>query len=150
MPQDTQTNTRLAQKFIQHITRGCWPEGDSELDEAQRMISPDYEYQLLPKSLKHPPMAWPQHRDWLSKTIRGAGFTDFYMDIRRSTAQDDRVILEAVSRAIAKDGRSYSNEYRFAIMFSQDGKICKEEEFLDSLYVVEFLNQGNIKVLEHE
>jgi ketosteroid isomerase-like protein len=72
------------------------------------------------------------------------------MDIRRSTAQDDRVILEAVSRAIAKDGRSYSNEYRFAIMFSQDGKICKEEEFLDSLYVVEFLNQGNIKVLEHE
>jgi ketosteroid isomerase-like protein len=141
-------HTELAREFIQCITKGCAPDdqADSALDRAEAMISADYQYQLLPKSLGHQPLKWPEHRKWLAENIRNSGFHKFRIDVQQSTAEGDRVVLEATSFAIAGDGREYSNQYRFTISFNEDDKICREVEFLDSLYVATFIGKSDIGV----
>jgi ketosteroid isomerase-like protein len=53
------------------------------------------------------------------------------IDIRNITAEDDRVALEFVGRAVFDDGTSFLNYYH-TLFFIHDGKIAKGRAYLDT------------------
>ena len=54
------------------------------------------------------------------------------------TAEDDRVAIEAESRARLVDGRLYHNRYHFLFVL-RDGRIAVVKEYLDTLHAREAL-----------
>jgi len=54
------------------------------------------------------------------------------------TAEDDRVAIEAESKATTLQGRLYHNRYHFLFVI-RDGKIRLVKEYLDTLHVREVL-----------
>ena len=64
------------------------------------------------------------------------------MTILSTTAEDDRVAIEAESHGRLVDGRSYENQYHFLLRFDADGKVVEFKEYLDTLYAFETLFDG--------
>src|SRR5688500_3544528 len=64
------------------------------------------------------------------------------MTILSTTAEGDRVAIEAESHGRLVDGRPYENQYHFLLRFDADGKVVEFKEYLDTLYVFETLFDG--------
>jgi ketosteroid isomerase-like protein len=60
------------------------------------------------------------------------------LTIRELTAAGERVIVEATSDAMRRDGRRYQNSYVF-IFIVRDGQIRRQREFCDIILADEFL-----------
>jgi ketosteroid isomerase-like protein len=57
------------------------------------------------------------------------------------TAEEDRVAVEAESKATTLHGRNYHNRYHFLFVV-RDGKIALVKEYLDTLHVREVLGSA--------
>jgi len=55
------------------------------------------------------------------------------MTIEATTAEGDRVAMEAKGHATLSDGRVYENVYHFLFLF-RDGRICHVKEYMDTQY----------------
>ena len=64
------------------------------------------------------------------------------MTILSTTAEDDRVAIEAESHGRLVDGRPYENQYHFLLRFDADGRVVEFKEYFDTLYVFETLFDG--------
>ena len=130
-------NTKAAIQYLQHIVDASGKMGKPSFDKAFSMVSDDFEIEVLPTSVMMPPMKLEPYRKWLEPMV-GEMFSDFNMKVLETTAQENRVVVEAQSNAKTKDGRDYGMEYRLTIIFNDDGKITKVKEYVDSLYTARF------------
>jgi ketosteroid isomerase-like protein len=64
------------------------------------------------------------------------------MTVLSTTAEGDRVAVEAESSGRLVDGRPYENQYHFLLRFDVDGRVLEFKEYLDTLYVFETLYDG--------
>ena len=70
----------------------------------------------------------------VTATSGGGQFPNgFRMEIKRLTAEDDRVAVEAESNAVTADGRLYNNKYHFLITL-RDGRIAELKEYFDNIH----------------
>ncbi|MCK9453478.1 MAG: nuclear transport factor 2 family protein [Bacteroidales bacterium] len=68
-------------------------------------------------------------------------FSDLEFNIVSLTAEDDRVIVEAYSKGLGKNSRSYENQY-LMLYRMKDGKIIEAKEFFDPLAVLAYTSQN--------
>jgi ketosteroid isomerase-like protein len=130
-------NTRTAIQYLQHIVDGSGKYGKASFDKAFALVSDDYEVEVLPSSVQMPKMKLPRYRKWLEPMVADM-FTDFTMKVLETTAQDNRVAIEATSSAKTKDGRPYGMEYRISFKFNDKGQITHMKEYVDSLFTARF------------
>ncbi len=130
-------NTNTAIEYLQHIVDGSGRYGRESFDKAFALVSEDFEIEVLPTSVNMPKMKLPRYRKWLEPMVDGL-FTDFTMKVLETTAQDNRVVIEAASSAKTKDGRPYGMEYRISFKFNDQGKITLVKEYVDSLFTARF------------
>ena len=130
-------NTRTAIQYLQHIVDGSGSKGRASFDKAFALVSDDFEIEVLPVSVKMPRMKLERYRKWLEPMVEEM-FSDFRMEVLETTAQDDRVVVEAKSSATPKDGRTYGMEYRISFKFNDEGKITLVKEYVDSLFTARF------------
>jgi ketosteroid isomerase-like protein len=130
-------NTKTAIEYLQHIVDGSGRYGKESFDKAFALVSEDFEIEVLPTSVKMPKMKLPRYRKWLEPMVADL-FTDFTMKVLETTAQDNRVMIEATSSAETKDGRPYGMEYRISFKFNDQGKITLQKEYVDSLFTARF------------
>jgi len=130
-------NTKTAIQYLQHIVDGSGRYGKESFDKAFALVSDDFEIEVLPSTLKMPKLHLPKYRKWLEPMVAEL-FTDFSMKVLETTAQDDRVVIEATSSAKTKDGRPYGMEYRISFRFNDEGQITHVKEYVDSLFAAKF------------
>ncbi|MBU4319345.1 MAG: hypothetical protein KKF30_18960 [Proteobacteria bacterium] len=130
-------NTEKAVQYLQHIVDGSGAKGKPSFDQAFALVSKDFEIEVLPVTVMMPPMKLERYRKWLEPMV-GDMFSDFTMKVLETTAQDDRVVVEAQSKAKTKDGRDYGMEYRISFIFNDKGEITKVKEYVDSLFTARF------------
>jgi ketosteroid isomerase-like protein len=65
--------------------------------------------------------------------------TRFRMTVVATTAEKDRVAMEATSHATLQDGKIYENTYHFLFVF-QDGLVKTVKEYLDTKYASEMMD----------
>ena len=61
--------------------------------------------------------------------------------VKVMTAEDDRVAIEAESKAVHVSGKPYANQYHF-LMRLRDGKITEFKEYMDTEMVTDVLCGG--------
>ena len=130
-------NTQTAIQYLQHIVDGSGSKGKASFDKAFALVSEDFEIEVLPSTVKMPKMQLDRYRKWLEPMVDEM-FSDFSMEVIETTAQDDRVVVEAKSSAKPKDGRFYGMEYRISFRFNKEGKISHVKEYVDSLFTARF------------
>jgi ketosteroid isomerase-like protein len=130
-------NTRAAVQYLQHIVDGSGKYGKASFDKAFALVSDDFEIEVLPDTVNMPKMKLARYRKWLEPMV-GDLFEDFTMKVLETTAQDNRVVVEATSSAKTKDGRPYGMEYRISFKFNDQGKITHVKEYVDSLFTARF------------
>ena len=91
-------NTKTAIEYLQHIVDGSGRFGKESFDKAFALVSEDFEIEVLPISVKMPKMQLPRYRKWLEPMVADL-FTDFTMKVLETTAQNNRVVIEATSSA---------------------------------------------------
>lgn len=130
-------NTKTAIQYLQHIVDASGKYGKESFDKAFALVSDDFEVDVLPSSVKMPKMQLPRYRKWLEPMVAEL-FTDFTMKVLETTAQANRVAIEATSSAKTKDGRPYGMEYRISFKFNDKGQITNVKEYVDSLFTARF------------
>jgi ketosteroid isomerase-like protein len=136
-PSQEERNTKTAIEYLQHIVDGSGRYGKESFDKAFALVSEDFEIEVLPTSVKMPKMKLPRFRKWLEPMVADL-FTDFSFKVLETTAQDNRVVIEASSSAKTRDGRPYGMEYRISFKFNDQEKITLVKEYVDSLFTARF------------
>jgi ketosteroid isomerase-like protein len=136
-PSQEERNTKTAIEYLQHIVDGSGRYGKESFDRAFALVSEDFEIEVLPSSVKMPKLKLSRYRKWLEPMVADL-FTDFTMEVLETTAQDNRVVIEASSSAKTKDGRPYGMEYRISFKFNDQGQITLVREYVDSLFTARF------------
>ena len=136
-PSQEERNTKTAIEYLQHLVDGSGRYGKESFDKAFALVSEDFEIEVLPSTVNMPKLKLPRYRKWLEPMVADL-FTDFTMQVLETTAQDNRVVIEATSSAKTKDGRPYGMEYRISFKFNDQGKITLVKEYVDSLFTAGF------------
>lgn len=61
-----------------------------------------------------------------------------------STAEGNRVCLEAESHGVLSDGQPYTNQHHAAVHFDDDGRVTAFHDYLDTLRIYETLLGGHV------
>lgn len=127
----TEANKKLVLQFCQHLS-------DRKLEEMFGLLSEDSIWSGVgrPETFKY---GGPRTKQQSVVFIGGflTSFREFRFDVQSSTAEDDRVAIEATSRGVGPGGNIYENQY--ILMFRCfDGKIVKITEFFDQIAVLEY------------
>jgi ketosteroid isomerase-like protein len=130
-------NTEIAINYLKYIAAGSGSEGQPAFDKAFSLVSEDFEIDVMPASLKMPKMKLKPYRAWLEPMVKN-NFVSFEARVVNTTAQDNRVVIEATSSAKTIDGRDYGQQYFIAFEFDDAGKIRLIKEYTDSLYSSRF------------
>lgn len=126
-------NTESAVQYLKYIAAGTGSEGKTAFDQAFAMLADNWEIELMPSSLKMPRMKLSSYRAWLEPMAKDQ-FVSFAINIVNTTAEGNRVVIEATSAAKTADGRDYGQQYFIALEFDEAGKITLQKEYVDSLY----------------
>ncbi|KAH8104841.1 hypothetical protein BXZ70DRAFT_922676 [Cristinia sonorae] len=135
-PQETETpQMKAALSWIHAVVETL------DMRELEAVITEDFTYEILPKSLGHHPR---QREEFLlyADAILFRFVKDFRATIHQVVQSWDAVVLYATCQAISVTGHPYTNEYMLVFSLSQqvDGqfKVRAVKEFLDSKYCAEF------------
>jgi ketosteroid isomerase-like protein len=123
-----EANKELAARFLQLFSQG-------PAAAALAMTTDDFEYWVpgnIPLSGRHNKTTVAQ----LLEGMAGAFKTPLEIEVLAYTAQDDRVAVEARSKATTATGKPFRNTYHFLFRF-RDGKIAELREYMDTAHVVE-------------
>jgi ketosteroid isomerase-like protein len=135
-------NTQTAINYLKYIAVGSGSEGQPAFDKAFALASEDFEIEVMPASLKMPKMKLKPYRAWLEPMVKGQ-FVSFEAHVVNTTAQDNRVVIEATSSARTADGRDYGQQYFIAFEFNEAGEIRLVKEYTDSLYSSRFYTKAD-------
>jgi ketosteroid isomerase-like protein len=135
-------NTQTAINYLKYIAAGSGSEGPPAFDRAFSLVSEDFEIEVMPASLKMPKMKLQPYRAWLEPMVKDQ-FVFFEAHVVNTTAQNNRVVIEATSSARTADGRDYGQQYFIAFEFNEAGKIRLVKEYTDSLYSSRFYTKAD-------
>ena len=135
-------NTQTAINYLKYIAAGSGSEGQPAFDRAFSLVSEDFEIEVMPASLKMPKMKLKPYRAWIEPMVKDQ-FVSFEAQVVNTTAQDNRVVIEATSSARTADGRDYGQQYFIAFEFNEADKIRLVKEYTDSLYSSRFYTKAD-------
>ena len=126
-----EANRELVLKFCRHLS-------DRDLDEMFGLMAEDGTWSGVgnPETFKYGGMRTK------AKSVNFIGgflnsFATFRFDVVTSTAEQDRVALEATSRGVAPGGQVYENQY-ILVFQCRDGMIVRINEYFDQIAVLEY------------
>ena len=135
-------NTETAVQYLKYIAAGTGSEGKPAFDQAFAMVADNWEIEVMPSSLKMPRMKLAPYRAWLEPMVKDQ-FVSFEVNFVNTTAEGNRVVIEATSTAKTADGRDYGQQYFIAFEFDEAGKITLQKEYTDSLYSSRFYTKSD-------
>jgi uncharacterized protein len=126
-------NKRLVREFLEHYAAGRY-------DAALAMLAPDAQWWLPGHPQEFPAAGWADKATVERRLASNLKLLPHGLEITigAMTAEDDRVAVEAESKARLVDGRLYHNRYHF-LFIVRDGRIHVAKEYLDTLHAVSAL-----------
>jgi uncharacterized protein len=126
-------NKRLVLDFLGHYAAGRYP-------AALAMLADDARWWLPGHPEEFPAAGWVDKATVERRLAANLKLLPHGLEITTGaiTAEDDRVAIEAESRARLVDGRLYHNRYHFLFVL-RDGRIAVVKEYLDTLHAREAL-----------
>jgi uncharacterized protein len=127
----TESNKKLVLQFCEHLS-------NRKLEEMFDLLSEDAIWSGVgrPESFKYGGQRTKQQSIGFIGAFLTA-FKEFRFDVVSSTAEHDRVAIEANSRGIGSGGSIYENEYM--LMFRcAGGQISRITEFFDQISVLDY------------
>lgn len=130
---DTEMNVSRAVAFIEAMV-------NCDLSSVKNLASDDFEYWVAGSTslsgssdIAKLTAAMPEFATVFPHGLR--------MSVTGTTAELQRVAVEAVSHGITANGRTYENSYHFLFEFDHAGKIAKLREYMDTAHVVDIFEK---------
>jgi ketosteroid isomerase-like protein len=129
-------NKKLVLDFLGHYAAGRY-------EAALAMLAPDSQWWLPGHKEEFPAAGWVdkatvEKRLWANLKLLPNGLE---ITTGAITAEDDRVAIEAESKATLVNGRTYHNRYHFLFVV-RDGSIVAVKEYLDTLHAMSALGSA--------
>ena len=136
LPMSLDANKQLVRAFLDHYAYGRY-------EAALAMLAPDSRWWLPGHPQEFPAAGWV---DKATVERRLAGNLRLLphgieISVGAMTAEDDRVAVEAESKAQLVNGTLYHNRYHFLFVI-RDGRIHAVKEYLDTLHVMNALGKA--------
>ena len=129
-------NKRLVRDFLEHYA-------GARYDAALEMLAPDARWWLPGHPEEFPAAGWVDKATVERRLASNLKLLPHGLEIviGAMTAEDDRVAVEAESKATLVNGRLYHNRYHF-LFIVRDGSICVVKEYLDTLHAASALGSA--------
>jgi len=133
LPMSLDANKRLVRDFLDHYAQGRY-------DAALAMLAADSRWWLPGHVQEFPAAGWVDKATVERRLAANLELLPNGLEIivGAMTAEDDRVAVEAESRATLVNGTLYHNRYHFLFVV-RDGRIHAVKEYLDTLHVMKAL-----------
>ena len=125
---------RIAIDYVRNIANG----GIDEKYLADDMCAWSITSRWMPRATY-----WPRLRN-----VKAIFATPLEMTIDSTTAQPDRVVIQAHSRGMLFTGEEYTNDYLFLIEFNEQGQIRHAREYFDPVRLRTILMPALLKYEE--
>lgn len=125
----TQTNISQAKAFVEAMST-------SDVSRVEALASDDFVYWVAGRT----PLSGSSSLAELTAAMPNFGKifpNGLRISVTATTAELQRVAVEAASHGITADGKTYENLYHFLFEFDDAGKIAKVREYMDTAHVVE-------------
>jgi uncharacterized protein len=138
LPMSLHANKQLVRAFLDHYACGRY-------DAALALLAPDARWWLPGHPHEFPAAGWV---DKTTVERRLAGNLKLLphgieISVGAITAEDDRVAVEAQSKARLVNGALYHNRYHFLFVV-RDGRIHAVQEYLDTLHAMSALTSARL------
>lgn len=125
----TQLNASKAKDFLEAMGKG-------DVSRVRALASDELEYWVAGRT------SLSGSRDMAQLAAGMPNFAKFFphglrMSVTGTTAEAQRVAVEAVSHGTTADGKTYENSYHFLFEFDDSGKIAKLREYMDTAHVAD-------------
>jgi ketosteroid isomerase-like protein len=132
-------NKKTVLEFLGHYAAGRY-------DAALAMLAPDSRWWLPGHPEEFPAAGWVDKATVEKRLASNLKLLPHGLEITTGTitAEDDRVAIEAESKATLVNGRLYHNRYHFLFVL-RDGSIVAVKEYLDTLHAKEALGSARAK-----
>ena len=132
-------NKRLVRDFLDHYAGGRY-------DAALAMLAPDAKWWLPGHPDEFPAAGWVDKAAVERRLASNLKLLPHGLEISvgAMTAEEDRVAVEAESKATLVNGRFYHNRYHFLFVL-RDGRIQVVKEYLDTLHAMAALSSARAK-----
>jgi uncharacterized protein len=129
-------NKRLVRDFLEHYGAGRY-------DAALEMLAPDARWWLPGHPDEFPAAGWVDKGTVQRRLASNLKLLPHGLEIivGAMTAEEDRVAVEAESKATLVNGRRYHNRYHFLFVV-RDERIQVVKEYLDTLHAVAALGSA--------
>jgi uncharacterized protein len=129
-------NKQLVRDFLGHYAAGRY-------EAALAMLAADAQWWLPGHREEFPAAGWADRATVQRRLASNLKLLPHGLEIiiGDMTAEDERVAVEAESKAILVNGRSYHNRYHFLFVI-REGRIQIVKEYLDTLHAVAALGSA--------
>jgi ketosteroid isomerase-like protein len=129
-------NKRLVRDFLEHY-------GSGRYEAALEMLAPDAKWWLPGHPDEFPAAGWVDKATVQRRLASNLKLLPHGLEIiiGAMTAEEDRVAVEAESKAVLVNGRLYHNRYHFLFVL-RDQRIQVVKEYLDTLHAVSALSSA--------
>ena len=136
LPMSLDANKQMVREFLDHYAQGRY-------DAALGMLAPDSRWWLPGHPQEFPAAGWVDKATVERRLAGNLKLLPHGLDIiiGAMTAEDDRVAVEAESKAQLVNGTLYHNRYHVLFVL-RDGRIHAVKEYLDTLHVVNALGSA--------
>ena len=131
--EQVQANTRLVVKFLEHAFA-------NQVESALAMLTDDATWWVSgnPERLKVAGLKQRAQIERLLKSVARMVPAGMQVTMKGTTAEGDRVAVEAAAEGVWINGRIYRNNYHFLFEL-RDGAIMEVREYMDTLQVLDIL-----------
>ena len=136
LPMSLDANKQLVRDFLGHYVHGRY-------QAALAMLAPDSRWWLPGHPQEFPAAGWVDKATVERRLAGNLKLLPHGVDIVLGavTAEDDRVAVEAESKATLVNGELYHNRYHFLFVV-RDGQITIVKEYLDTLHAMRALGSA--------
>ena len=136
LPMSLETNKRLVRDFLDHYAQGRY-------QAALALLAPDSRWWLPGHAQEFPAAGWADKATVERRLASNLKLLPHGLEISvgAMTAEEDRVAVEAESKATLVNGTLYHNRYHFLFVI-RDGRITVVKEYLDTLHVMNALGSA--------
>ena len=136
-------NKRLVRQFLEYYAAGRY-------DAALAMLAPDSKWWLPGHPDEFPSAGWFDKATVERRLANNLKLlpTGLEIIVGAMTAEDDRVAVEAESKATLVNGVLYHNRYHFLFVV-RDGRIHVVKEYLDTLHAMSALGSARSHLAAH-
>ena len=129
----TQINVSRAKTFLEAMSKG-------DVSAVEALASDEFEYWVAGRT------SLSGSRDLAELTAAMPEFARVFphglcMSVTGTTAELQRVAVEAASHGITADGKTYENRYHFLFKFDHAGDIAEVREYMDTAHVAEIFGK---------